>query len=348
VFVVVLLIMAGTTRLYYVRLMKINGPDTFGDSCSYLLDDEKDAVADESAMEHGRMSLHNIKQTIEDLRKVDERRLLKAQNGASTTAREMKRMLQNKSNALNKTKTMVFLRGGSDNNAKNVKVKATGLATGGITGVARKFNVRPPASIEASPEPLGQPLPSVPRSPPAQPVAPLVEPVHEVTIKSRKTTISGLTGSLLNVVSRRKSSEEPNRTAKMRIVFISYTGIQSGLYLFNSAGLYFGTRDVCNLMLCLTYAFYCTTIAIVSTNTHSPFAWNSIFVFLLVLTVVVQKYVIHASSVINAMSAFNADVVGRVIEEQVSLDMQDKLSTLYIIIIYLLLFIIIILLLMQF
>jgi hypothetical protein len=76
-------------------------------------------------------------------------------------------------------------------------------------------------------------------------------------------------------------------------------------------------------MLCLSYAFYFTTIAIVTTNTRNPLVWNVVFVFLLLMAVIVQKYVIRASSVINAMSTFNADVVGRVIEEQV--DIQDKL-----------------------
>ena len=79
--------------------MKIDGPDDFSASCRYLLQDEKDDVDNDSTNNYGRISLQNMKQTITELRKVDEMKKLR-RNSASPVSSDLRRMMKSTSHVL--------------------------------------------------------------------------------------------------------------------------------------------------------------------------------------------------------------------------------------------------------
>ena len=293
--------MAVATRLYTIRLMKINGPSKFDGSCNYLLEEEVNEVESNSLEGNQRISLNNMKKTIGELKRVEESRLLRQQQQSDTG--ELKRILQKKVNTtthkFKHAKTMVFPKKIiPSNNDKSKHLQ----------------NGRPEDDNEKS---------SVPHA-------------RRTIVRKFSTKVD----SLLNAMNRKTSHDKQGSlTTKIRVIFVSYNGILSGLFLWNSQSLYFNCRDICNLFLCLFYAFYSTTIIQVSILTHSPWSWNVIFSLGLIGTSLMylnimnckfvltssydligilftQAYVIRGSSIINAVATFNTDVVGKVLEEQ--------------------------------
>lgn len=280
-----LILMAVVTRIYEWRLMRINGPQRHSDTCSYLLEDELDDVQGSNEGEDGRMTLQHMKQTIEDLKKVHEQRELR-RKGNSGKHRDSKFYIATEERQNRSGKNSVF--------KQSTSARSRSAAVQPIQSVAEmKTTILAPKSSEA----------------------PETEEKSDDGRTERQSTIRY--DGMLNVISqRRRSSARQSMLTQQRIILITHSGIQSGLFLFDSATFYFLTRDICNLLLCLYYALYLTTILAVSLKTMSPIRWIVLCVLGLIASIIFQSYVIRASSIINAVSQFNSDVVGRVIEDQ--------------------------------
>ena len=87
------------------------------------------------------------------------------------------------------------------------------------------------------------------------------------------------------------------------------------VFLFNSPTLYYYFRGCTNLMFCLLLAFYTTTFSSLSLKTQNPIGWNCVIIALLLSCAFCQAYTIRSSSFIYAFSKLDANVTGRVIEE---------------------------------
>jgi hypothetical protein len=285
--------MAVATRVYEWRLMRINGPINNSETCAYLLEDELHDVQGNTDGEDGRMTLKHMKETIDDLKKLQEQRELRKQNFSGKQLEDAHQI------AL-------------DERLKNRSGRNKLAASS--TKRNRGNSVTPFAAPETAPESIPESESKSTNEGIASDTAPDTNRKAPIPIE-RHSTIRF--DNMLNVISRRRrSSTRQSMITQQRIVFITHSGIQTGLFLFNSPGFYFSMRDVCNLLLCLYYALYLTTFIAVSLKTRSLLRYNMICIPALLACVIVQSYIIRASSIINSVSKFNSDVVGRVIEEQ--------------------------------
>lgn len=198
VFLVVLAVMAVTTRLYLLRLMRINGPQKSSEYCSYLLADEVHEVQGDDPEDDGRMSLQHMKQTIQDMKKLHETREIRKKDGNS-----------GKYNA-------------ADLRARSRTVQVPALKPRSLKALNR---------AKTAPEP---------------PEAGATETEEDVIANGTTTSPrrSSIFEDMLGVVSRRRSSVRQSIITQQHIVFITYSGIQSGLFLFDAAWLYFSVRDI--------------------------------------------------------------------------------------------------------
>ena len=171
-FLIVLVVMAVISRFYVLRLMRINGPEKASQSCEYLLEDEIHDVQAQGSNNEGRMTLKNMKQTIEDFKRTKEMSSLRRESTMRSQHNgENVRNVFKKNTAI----VMALARGGAG-------------AGGGGRG-------------------------------------------------DRKSAVA--LDDMLNKVARRRSSAAISTKMNERIILITHSGIQSGLFL-----LYFSIEIV--------------------------------------------------------------------------------------------------------
>lgn len=317
--------LAAASRCYTIRLIKQSGCE-MNELDKFVLDDE---MADLNEEQHDRISYKELKKAIEKSKLSEKAKEMKEENTAPRSH------LWNKASLI---KTLIKLNPG-ENIAQNDNNRRLSSTSQGTSGVLQGNPRSPEKSLVRG---RRQESRNDVRRQSLQPDSSKSTGVDDKTRKFSVTSVETVSqpytpSSIIDASSIKMNANIPvfsekfearrkeSQALAMRRLQLLHAGIKSGVFLFDSPGLYFLLRDTSLLLLCLFMSFFLITFVDTAAKTNDTEIFIVVPLITLLLALLFQVYTIKSSSMIFSFYKLDEEILGRVVEEKEEIENIAKL-----------------------